>query len=400
MQSKIETDGDMTRTLIFWITFLILVPCYAQEAVWLSSKTDAFELARSQGKLVLLLAGRSSCSECDTMRNAVCERTNPPVRQTIDQVYVPWYCDIDTSNEHKPYEQGLAVYALPLICLIDPVSTKLYVDRKTGLVDAGPFLTALINAGRNVSPKSINLSEGQQLTTDVYTVEGPWFSTLGATNTYFRLNDGEWYRAASDEHHWLAELGQLLDGSNALDVYTEFKTGKLSPTNRLSFSYSQTAPAPAIISQPSSIMPAIGTTATFAISAQGDLLTYQWYFNSISEPLVETGSVLTIPNVSCANVGQYFCVITDSLGRKLTSQPASLILFTEPEVYPVITAYAPVGTMLALEYQTTQTGSTNWIRVSTNLITSSPQSLIDPTFPIRTSVGTNALARLYRLVIL
>jgi hypothetical protein len=129
---------------------------------WLESKTDAVSAAKSQGKLVLLLAGREdTCGNCRYMLNTVCESLSPPVKELIQDRYVPWYCDMDTNADWQPYALGLGTFTLPLICCIDPNTTNQYLDRTTGTQTAQDFYDRLLAAARTNGPRiQVSLTHG------------------------------------------------------------------------------------------------------------------------------------------------------------------------------------------------------------------------------------------------
>jgi RHS repeat-associated protein len=79
----------------------------------------------------------------------------------------------------------------------------------------------------------------------------------------------------------------------------------------------------AILSQPQSQTVIQGSNATFSVTAAGVLpLSYQWYFNST--PLTGAiNAILTLNNVQTTNAGNYYVVVTNSLGS-LTSSVATL----------------------------------------------------------------------------
>lgn len=111
---------------------------------WLESKTDAVSAAKSQGKLVLLLAGRDTCPHCQYMLTNVCESLSPPIEALIQDRYVPWYSEVDTNADWQPYASGLGSFTLPLICCIDPNTTNQYLDRTTGTQTAQVFYDRLL----------------------------------------------------------------------------------------------------------------------------------------------------------------------------------------------------------------------------------------------------------------
>jgi hypothetical protein len=138
------------RILANYSVGLVSVMCVVQSAraqtlTWLTSKAEVMALARAQGKLVLLLAGRTTCGYCNYMRNTVCETTSPPIKQTIQAGFVPWFCDIDASTDWYPYASGLGSFYLPLMCCLDPGRPNNYLDRSTYLQYAETFHPRLQN---------------------------------------------------------------------------------------------------------------------------------------------------------------------------------------------------------------------------------------------------------------
>jgi hypothetical protein len=80
---------------------------------------------------------------------------------------------------------------------------------------------------------------------------------------------------------------------------------------------------PQIIAQPSNQTVLEGASATFAVSASGGGLAYQWLFNG-ALMAGATGSTLTISNVQPENVGFYAVRVSNAAGRVLESDAATL----------------------------------------------------------------------------
>ncbi|WP_162520886.1 immunoglobulin domain-containing protein [Pseudaquabacterium pictum] len=101
---------------------------------------------------------------------------------------------------------------------------------------------------------------------------------------------------------------------------------------------------PVITGQPVSLTVAAGTSASFAVSAGGGALAYQWQRDGINLPGA-TAAVLTIPSVADADRGAYAVVVSNASGVA-SSQVALLNVGpggTAPvPMAPVITT-APVG---------------------------------------------------------
>jgi hypothetical protein len=94
---------------------------------------------------------------------------------------------------------------------------------------------------------------------------------------------------------------------------------------------------PVITTQPQSQTVPPGGTATFTVFAQGTgTLTYQWMKDGIEIPdAIE--STLIIENVTLVEAGTYTVVVTDETEQSVTSEPATLIVSSDPPEAPVIT---------------------------------------------------------------
>jgi hypothetical protein len=211
----------MKRTLAGSVYCLVLGAsiCQAQPLTWLSSRDEAFAAAQSQGKMILLLAGRDDCAECIYMHDTVCELAEPPIKALIQDAYVPWYCNISVSEEWKPYATGLSSIPLPLICTLNPTNAAGYMDRSVSIQLAPTFYSRLlIFAGldfTNACITSISLNNGVALISmnqlgfglthylerslDMQQPDG-WmvvtnFVSLSRTNTVIDLLDPAWPRA-------------------------------------------------------------------------------------------------------------------------------------------------------------------------------------------------------------
>ncbi len=77
------------------------------------------------------------------MRFTVCESTTPPVKALLQQHFILWYCDVNSSHEHRPYASGLSSYTLPLVCVISMADSDNYLDRTTSRRYANVFYDRL-----------------------------------------------------------------------------------------------------------------------------------------------------------------------------------------------------------------------------------------------------------------
>lgn len=123
------------------ICFIMPLAGSGAPLVWRTSRVEAVEAARNSGKLILLLAGRETCGNCQYMKYTACETTS--VRQVIDANYVCWFCPVDDSTEWYPYASGLGSFTLPLMCVIDPGAATQYLDRSTATQSASVFQSRL-----------------------------------------------------------------------------------------------------------------------------------------------------------------------------------------------------------------------------------------------------------------
>ena len=87
---------------------------------------------------------------------------------------------------------------------------------------------------------------------------------------------------------------------------------------------------PKITKQPLSLNVCSGMTAEFSVTAEGDDLTYKWYFNSSPISDATTNQYIVNP-VGQQNVGSYYCEVINSCGV-VKSSTVELKLNTQPEI--------------------------------------------------------------------
>jgi hypothetical protein len=172
--------------------------CRAQPLTWIDSKDQSLSMAVNQGKMILLLAGRASCVECVYMHQTVCESATPPVKALIQEGYVPWYCDMDASDEWMPYATDVPSFALPMICIIHPTNAAVYVDRSCNIQLAKTYYSRLLNrAGFQTTHARI---DGISVSNGVARIEVSNLN-FGATNYLERsmdpLQSGNWTSATN-----------------------------------------------------------------------------------------------------------------------------------------------------------------------------------------------------------
>ncbi len=137
--------------------------------VWETSKANAVSKAQSQGKKILLLAGRNSCGNTTYMRDTVAESTSPSIKSFIQSNFIPWFCDVDSSTEYYAYASGLGSFTLPLICCIDPKDSSNYLDRTTGTQNAADFYARLQKIVSSCkTPTSVSISGSSSISGNSY----------------------------------------------------------------------------------------------------------------------------------------------------------------------------------------------------------------------------------------
>ena len=135
----------LISTIVIMVSLLCGISnASADNLVWQTSKNAAVSIAKSQGKYILLLAGREFCGNCQYMKYTACESISPPIKDLIEHSFVPWFCNVDSSIEWDVYAYGLGSFYLPLICVIDPNDQDNYLDRTTGIQNLQTFHTRLM----------------------------------------------------------------------------------------------------------------------------------------------------------------------------------------------------------------------------------------------------------------
>jgi hypothetical protein len=62
------------------------------------------------------------------LRVNVCEE-DPRIKQLIIENYVPWFCNVYSSQEYLPYDSAQYI---PVICRIDPRNPEAFIDKTIG----------------------------------------------------------------------------------------------------------------------------------------------------------------------------------------------------------------------------------------------------------------------------
>jgi Leucine-rich repeat (LRR) protein len=122
-------------------------------------------------------------------------------------------------------------------------------------------------------------------------------------------------------------------------AYTLWEGGTNLGTATVTLSVTPANQPPAIAAPPQSRTNAVGTTASFGVTATGSApLSYQWRFIPQSGiiPQIVSGATapnLTLNNVQTSNAGNYTVVVTNNVGVVTSTPPATLTVFV-PKLLP------------------------------------------------------------------
>jgi|GEM_PF-2717542 len=136
---------------------------------WKTSKSQAMSAARSQNKLVLLIAGRDECGNTTYTRTEALP--SEPLLSLVQEKFVLWYSNVDTSTEYYSYSSGLSEYILPLIAVIDPNQESKYLARITGYQKEDYLYTWLKSATPPTTPTTPTTTTdttGFTITSDIW----------------------------------------------------------------------------------------------------------------------------------------------------------------------------------------------------------------------------------------
>jgi hypothetical protein len=155
--------------------------------------------------------------------------------------------------------------------------------------------------------------------------------------------------------------------------------------------------SPVITTQPSQTTVSPGGTASLSVGlADTTGVSYQWqlYNTNISNLPGHisgaTGQTLTITGASTNDVGHYRVRVANSVGSVYSAQATLAIVGIN--FYPVVAINGKIGDTYEVDYATAL-APTTWIPFSTNVLTTSPQLVIDASSP-----GANT--RFYRALFL
>ena len=176
-------------------------------------------------------------------------------------------------------------------------------------------------------PADVTVAKGAKAATTVKaTGDGlkyTWYFTSGGTSTKFS-------KSSITSATYSTTMDATRDGRQVYCVITD-AYGRSVTTNTvtLSMAQSSTGTPLKIVTQPTSVTVANGKTAKATVVAQGDGLTYEWYYTSngttskFYKSSTTTASYSTTMD-SSRDGRQIYCVITDQYGNTVTTNTVTL----------------------------------------------------------------------------
>jgi hypothetical protein len=164
------------------------------------------------------------------------------------------------------------------------------------------------------------------------------------------------------------------------------------------FDLESTAPAgsPIITNQPVAVSVGTGSNATFKVVVSNPTgVTYQWqhYATNISDGGHISGATqatLTITGATASDAGHYRVLVANSAGSVFSSDVT--LTLVDINLYPVILLSGKIGDTYRVDWAPA-VNPTNWTALSTNVLMSSPQLVVDTASP-------RSNTRFYRAVFL
>ena len=135
---------------------------------------------------------------------------------------------------------------------------------------------------------------------------------------------------------------------------------------------------PSITNQTTDFTYVLGQTNVLSVGATGGNLSYQWYFDGTPIP-GQTGSSLTLADLSDTNAGAYTVQISNPLGAT-NSAAIDVSYFGSPQLYIGMVLAGAIGQNFQIDYST-NLATTNWITLTNLTLTTSPQLFVDTTAP-------------------
>lgn len=108
-----------TLLLLVSLFTMSLVQSANAETKWVTSKKEAIERAKKQGKFILLMEGNLKCSYCNSAKKLLAAE---PLNSLLNDSYILWFAEV-SKMEGRPYRDFLPksdYTAFPYLYIIDP----------------------------------------------------------------------------------------------------------------------------------------------------------------------------------------------------------------------------------------------------------------------------------------
>ncbi|MFM8591294.1 MAG: T9SS type A sorting domain-containing protein, partial [Sphingomonadales bacterium] len=208
--------------------------------------------------------------------------------------------------------------------------------------------------------------------------------TVAASGTYqWQLNTGSGFANITGATSASLAVNGVTTAQNG-HAYRCIVTGQCGSTTSSSATLTVNT-LPAIVSNPANVAECTGSTVSFAVTASGTALTYQWQvstdngatYNNITGATSATYSIASA--VLSQNGNRFRCVVSGACTPSATSTAATLTLSAAPTITAnpvattvicerastsfVVAATTPVGT-LTYQWQASANGGTTWTNIS------------------------------------
>ena len=162
--------------------------------------------------------------------------------------------------------------------------------------------------------------------------------TVGATGEGLSYQ-WQYRKSASDAWANTSMSGNQTDTLTVIAIAArseyEFRCAVTDSSGAVTYSRSaalKVGTLPKIVSQPESWEGAVGGSAVFAVTAEGEGLTYQWYYKDASGTWTASGAAdaksatFTVKALAYRNGYQYRCAVTNAEGLTVYTDPVTLII--------------------------------------------------------------------------
>ena len=206
-------------------------------------------------------------------------------------------------------------------------SLRVYTDYNEALLNADWYLATIATK----HPKDVTTTAGKTVT----------FSTASSrSNTKY-----QWYYLAPGSEEWVPCSGSSakkatysftakasMDGYQYCCLMTDTYGSQFTSNSALL----TIVPAPTITKQPEDVMVKIGEEATVTVEAEGEELTYTWYYaakgSSKYSKSSTTGNTYSTTMTKDRDGRKVYCVVKDKYGQSVKSETATLYRETTPLV--------------------------------------------------------------------